>query len=246
MSARLIRKLERFAKLSKAEKQALHDASVSTLRLPAHADLIQEGDPADGVHLMLEGFACRYKLLPDGRRQIVAYCVPGDFCDLRVFVPQRMDHSVGTMSPVHLARLSREKVSELTDRYPRVTRALWWTTLVDEAIAREWVVNVGQRTAFERAAHLMCEVFLRLRAVGLARGSTCELPLTQTEIADTLALSTVHVNRTLMELRRAGLITLRDKQLTIHDLQALQKEAGFNSDYLHLEASSGGDHQSRG
>ncbi|HEV7713958.1 MAG TPA: Crp/Fnr family transcriptional regulator [Steroidobacteraceae bacterium] len=232
---RLIRKLESFAKLSAVERQALQDTSVTTSRFPAHTDLIQEGDPTDGVHLIIDGFACRYKLLADGRRQIVAFCVPGDLCDLRVFVLQRMDHAIGTLSPTHVARLSRDTVLELTERHPRLTRALWWATLVEEAITREWMINVGQRTAFERTAHLMCEVFLRLRAVGLVNENACEFPLTQTELADTLALSTVHVNRTLMDMRRTGLISLRDRQLIIHDLAALQDAASFNPGYLHLE-----------
>jgi CRP-like cAMP-binding protein len=110
---------------------------------------------------------------------------------------------------------------------------------VEQAIAREWIVNVGQRTALSRAAHLLCEFFTRLRAVGLVQDNSCEIPLTQTEIADTLALSTVHVNRTLMELRRNGVITLRDKLLTIHDRPALQSAAGFDPSYLRLVDKDG-------
>ncbi|MEP7246238.1 MAG: Crp/Fnr family transcriptional regulator [Gammaproteobacteria bacterium] len=231
----LIRKLENFAKLTVLEKQALANASVVAVNLPAHADLQQEGSAADdGMHLILKGFACRYKLLPDGRRQIVGYCVPGDLCDPRMFVLQRTDYSVGTLSPVRAGRLSRESVIELGEHHPRLTLALWWTTLVEEAIALEWMINVGQRSAFERAAHLLCEVYMRLGAVGLVHDNRCEFPLTQNEIGDTLALSTVHVNRTLMELRRTGLISLHDKQLTIHDLSGLKDAAGFNPAYLHL------------
>ena len=237
LASLLIRKLERFDPWSNDERQAVLDANVSTMRLPAHADLVQEGDLTDSVHVMLEGFACGYKLLPDGRRQIVSYCVPGDVCDLHTLLLPRMDCSVGTISPVQVARLAKERLLTVTGQHPRLLRALWWTTLVEQAISREWVVNVGQRTAFSRAAHLLCEMYLRLGAVGLVQDNTCEFPLTQTEIADTLALSTVHVNRTLMELRRSGLITLRDKQLTIHDLPALQAVAAFHPGYLHLEAT---------
>jgi CRP-like cAMP-binding protein len=186
--------------------------------------------------VVLEGFACCYKLLPDGQRQIVSYCVPGDVCDLRITLLPRLDCSIGTISPALIVRLSRERLQEITFHSPRLARAFWQTALIEQSIAREWLINVGQRTAFSRAAHLLCEMFLRLRAVGLVQENTCEFPLTQTEIADTLALSTVHVNRTLMELRRSGLITLRDKQLTIHHLPALEAAAGFTPDYLHLEA----------
>jgi CRP-like cAMP-binding protein len=236
LASLLIRKLERFEPWTADERQAVLDAIDCTLRLPAHAHLVEEGEIPDGVHVMLEGFACSYKLLPDGRRQVVAYCVPGDICDLRTVMLTRLDCSIGSLSQVQVIRLTRSKLREVTLQYPRIARALWRTTLVEQAIAREWVVNVGQRTAFSRAAHLLCEIFLRLRAVGLVQDNTCEFPLTQTEIADTLALSTVHVNRTLMELRRSGLITLRDKQLTLHHLPGLEAAAGFSPAYLHLDA----------
>jgi CRP-like cAMP-binding protein len=232
-----IRKLERFEPWSDHERQAVIEATTVIVRLPAHADLVQEGENPEAVHVMLEGFTCGYKLLPDGRRQIVSYSVPGDICDLRTLLLPRMECAIGTISSVQVARLGRQKLLAAAEHYPRLMRAFWWTTLVEQSIAREWVVNVGQRTAFARAAHLLCEMFLRLQAVGLVQNNSCEFPLTQTEMADTLALSTVHVNRTLMELRRAGLITLRDKVLTLHDLPALQAAAAFHPGYLHLEAT---------
>ena len=241
LASLLIRKLERFEPWSADERQSVLDAIDSTFRLPAHAHLAQEGEMTDGIHVVLEGFACGYKLLPDGRRQILSYSVPGDLCDLGNTLLPRMDCSVGTISQALVVKLSRERLGEITLRSPRLTRALWQTTLVEQAIAREWLINVGQRTAFSRAAHLLCEMFLRLRAVGLVQENTCEFPITQTEIADTLALSTVHINRTLMELRRSGLITLRDKQLTIHHLPSLEAAAGFNRAYLHLDATLDGD-----
>ena len=236
--SRLIRKLENFAPLPEEERRALLSATNTIRRYAAHEDLIQEGAPTDGVKIILDGLACRYKVLPDGRRQIVAYFVPGDMCDLRVFLLKRMDHSIGTLCPVEAALLPQESVLELTERYPRLTRALWWSTLVEEAIAREWIVNVGHRTAFERMAHLFCEIFLRLQAVGLTHENRCDLPLTQTELADTLALSAVHVNRTLMDMRRARLVTFQAKQLIIHDRQALQSVAGFDPNYLHLDGET--------
>lgn len=235
MIERFIRKLEYFAPLSREEKDALLDASAVTRRYDAHDDLVQEGEPTDGVKIILQGLACRYKVLPDGRRQIVAYLVPGDICDVRPALLRRMDHSIGTLCPVEAALWAPERVLALTDRYPRVTRALWWSALVEEAITREWVVNVGHRTALERTAHLFCELFVRLRAVGLTQADRFELPLTQTELADTLALSAVHVNRTLMDMRRAHLVTFQGRMLTIHDWEGLCAAAGFDSNYLHLD-----------
>ena len=197
--------------------------------------MISQGDRTGGVKLLLEGFACRYKTLEDGRRQIVAYFVPGDLCDLRVFILKRMDHSIGAIAPSRVATLSPDNVMKLMHNYPTLTRALWWSTLVEEAIAREWIVNVGQRNARERMAHLFCELLYRFRAVGLNQGLSCTLPLTQVELAETLGLSSVHVNRTLQELRRRKLITLNGGTLTIQNLKALEKLSFFNPDYLHLD-----------
>jgi CRP-like cAMP-binding protein len=235
IAARLIRKLENFAPLADDEKRALTEAISTVRRYPAREDLVREGEPTDGVKLILEGFACRYKVLPDGRRQIIAYLVPGDLCDVRVFLLRRMDHTIAALCPVETAFIPQEAVSELMERYPRLTRALWWSTLVEESVTREWIVNVGQRTAFERLAHLFCEIFARLEAVDLAHDNRCELPLTQIDLADTLALSAVHVNRTLMEMRRARLVAFQNRHLVIHDHAALQAAAGFNPNYLHLD-----------
>jgi len=237
----LVRKLERFAPLPDAEKSALRSAIVQMKSFGAHEDLAREGDATGAVNVVLSGFACRQKLLPDGRRQIIGFLLPGDICDVRVFLLRRMDHSIGAITPVKVGILAREAVLELTENYPRLTRALWWATMVEEAIAREWLVNVGQRTALERLSHLFCEMYTRLHAVGLTDGNSCEQPLTQSELADTLALSTVHVNRTLRELRHARLVSIQGKSLVIHDFKALQAVAMFDPNYLHLdgEKSSG-------
>lgn len=198
----------------------------------AHEELVRHGDPAGGVSFVIEGITCRYKLLPDGRRQIVAYSVQGDMCDLRVFVLERVDHSVGSVSAGAVAILPRAVLQNLTRRFPGVLHALWCASIAEEAITREWLVNVGHRTALESAAHLVCEFFFRMQAAGLASGSRCEFPFTQAELADTLALSPVHVNRVLMELRRANLIRFENHTLEMLDLKQLQSVAGFNPEYL--------------
>ena len=235
MNNPLLRKLSNFTELSAEESAALVDCCKDVREVAAREDVIAQGDRTGGVKLVLEGFACRYKTLEDGRRQIVAYFVPGDLCDLRVFILKRMDHSIGAIAPSRVATLSPDNVMKLMHNYPTLTRALWWSTLVEEAIAREWIVNVGQRNALERTAHLFCELLYRFRAVGLNQGLSCTLPLTQVELAETLGLSSVHVNRTLQELRRRKLITLNGGTLTIQNLKALEKLSFFNPDYLHLD-----------
>ena len=192
----------------------------------------------------MDGFACRYKLRANGSRQIMAYLVPGDFCDLHVFILREMDHTIATLSPCRVVDIPRERILELTER-SALARALWWATLVDEATLREWLVNIGARSAEERIAHLLCELLLRLRVVGLADGAEYELPITQAELADTMGLSSVHVNRVLQRLRGDGLITLKGKQLVIPDPDRLIAFSGFTPNYLHLAQPNGPAERSR-
>jgi CRP-like cAMP-binding protein len=187
------------------------------------------------VHLILEGFAFRYKVLPDGQRQIVAYLIPGDLCDLHVSILGEMDHGIATVTPCKVAYIPGQTIEEITEKHPRITRALWWATLVDEGTLREWLVSMGRRPAEKQMAHIFCELLLRLQIVGLATENSFELPMTQEQLGDTLGLSTVHVNRVLQDLRRDGLITLRDKVLTIHDVEELKRFADFDPNYLHLK-----------
>lgn len=229
-----LRKLEQFTKLSHDDRQALESAAGKRRTIAKHSDLINEGDDPHHVNLILDGWACRYKQLDDGRRQIISFFVPGDLCDSHVYILREMDHSIVALTPVRLAEISRATLERMADDNGRVMKALWWDTLVTVAVQREWTVNLGQRTALERLGHLFCELFLRLRGVGLTDGTTCDLPLTQVELADALGLSNVHINRTLQELRRAGLIVLRGGRLTIPDFDALQRVSLFNPNYLHL------------
>ncbi len=235
MPHHLIRKLEQFTKLSRDDRQALEAAAAKRRSFAEHSDIIREGDDPAYVNLILEGWACRYKQLDDGRRQILSFFVPGDLCDTHIYILREMDHSIAALTPVTLAEIPRSILERITNERTRVTKALWWDTLVSVAIQREWTVNLGQRTAIERLGHLFCELFLRLRGVGLTEGNSCMLPLTQVELADAMGLSNVHINRTLQELRRSGLVALKGKRLTIPDLDALQKISLFNPNYLHLE-----------
>ncbi|AZO57820.1 MAG: Crp/Fnr family transcriptional regulator [Mesorhizobium sp.] len=204
-------------------------------RFAAREDIIHEGEKPEYINLINEGWACRYKVLEDGRRQIIAFFLPGDLCDLNVFILKEMDHSIGAVTPVVVSEISRPAFDEMMVGHPRITQALWWESLVAAAIQREWTVNLGQRDALERTSHLLCELFIRLEAAGCTADSSCEFPLTQNELGETLGMSAVHVNRTLQELRASNLIVLKDRTLTIPNLKALQGVALFNPNYLHLE-----------
>ncbi len=199
----------------------------------ADQDLAHEGDRPTVCILLVEGFAARYRTLTDGRRQILSFQIPGDFMDLESFTLTRRDHSLGTLTSSRIATFTNSSISEaIAD--PAIARLFWHETLVDGAIFREWIVNVGRRNAFQRVAHVLCELVTRMEAVGLARDGICDLPLTQSELADATGLSTVHVNRVIQELRRENLITLRSRTFSALDWSGLKIAAEFDATYLQL------------
>jgi CRP-like cAMP-binding protein len=212
----LIHNLQRFVRLSEDDKLAiaqLHEAPMHKVK--ARNDIAREGQDPTVVRLMLSGWACRYKDLPDGRRQIVGLFIPGDFCDLNVYILQHLDHSIGAITPVTYLAIPPARLDELVNTHPRVGQALLWHELVSASIMREWLLNLGQRSAFERIAHLFIELFLRMRAIEHTEGDSCPFPLTQSDLADATGLTPVHINRTLQEMRREGLIELSHKRLQI-------------------------------
>jgi CRP-like cAMP-binding protein len=230
---RWIRRLARFATFTLEEHRALEDASASTRRCAANDDLHKPGDSGGRLFVVLEGLVCQHKFLADGRRQILAYLFAGDMADPRQLLQTHMDHALCVIWPSEVAMLTSSSMQRL-DQFPNITQAMSRYASTQQAIGREWLVNVGHRTASERLGHLICELYIRLEAVGLTRDQAFELPLTQAELGDTLALSAVHVNRTLMELRRLKLVTFQNRQVVIHDFAALRIAAGFDPRYLQL------------
>jgi CRP-like cAMP-binding protein len=229
-------RLELFTKLSETEQEKLDALAKRNVRtVEPRRDIIREGDKPRAVNVVLDGWACRYKQLPDGRRQVVSFFLPGDLCDANVFILRQMDHSIGAITRVRIAEVTPDEFQSLMTGSQRITQALWWHELVDAAIAREWTTSLGQRTAYERIAHLLCELFVRLQSVGLTRDDNVDFPLTQSDLADATGLTAVHVNRTLQELRRDGLIELQGRVLRIPDLPRLEGVAMFNPNYLHLD-----------
>ena len=196
-------------------------------------DLIREGDRPGPVFVMLEGWACRYKILPEGGRQIIAFLMPGDTCDLHGAVLAEMDHSIQTLTPARVASIGRLEVQELLTGHPEIARALWTTQLIDESVLRVWIVSMGRRDSKARVAHLICELYLRARTIGLASGDSFEMPLSQVVLADALGLTPVHMNRVLHVLRGADIIRFRRGALHIIDPTGLARIAGFDENYLH-------------
>ena len=230
-----MRKIELAADLTDEERAALRELLTKSLEFPAGQDLVAEGSRPGFSTVLLEGLACRYRTLPNGSRQIMAFQIPGDWVDLHSYFLRTMDHAVGAITRCRVAQIPHPQIRETLDSHPRLGQAMWRDTMVDSAVFREWVVNLGRRDAYERVAHLLCELHTRLEAVGLTNGYSYGLPLTQTDLADSVGISTVHVNRVLQKLRGEGLITFGGKSVTIHDWDRLVEVGGFDAGYLHLD-----------
>jgi len=230
----LIRKLEHYVPLSADDRRVLDELGETEEHYRANQDIVVEGQVPRSVFVLLSGLACRYRILRDGRRQIMTFLLPGDLCDLHMFLLRVMDHSIGTITDVTLAAIPTVSVLEMAVRHPRVSVALWWSSMQQEAILRERIVALGRRDAVGRVAYILCELVWRQQAIGLSNGSSVTLPLTQNELADTLGLTAVHINRVLQILRRDRLLTLEHRRLELLDIDKLADIAGFNKDYLHL------------
>lgn len=233
LSNALSRKLQSQLGLAEPEVQAFLSSLGPPRSISDGHDLAREGPSPGVLTILLQGLACRYKDLADGRRQILCFQLPGDIVDIHGFVMGRLDHAIGALTACQVATVPYEAVNALVERHPALRMALWRESMLDAAICREWEVNLGQRGAYERMAHLLCEVVLRQKIAGLENNGRYALPLTQSELSDALGLSVVHVNRVLQRLRKEGLITLRAGYLTVHDMAGLTAAGGFEPSYLH-------------
>jgi CRP-like cAMP-binding protein len=231
----LLRKLDSIADVSEDDRQGILDLPMTVKVFEADTDIVRDGDRSSECCLVLEGFVCRYKILADGRRQIMGFYIPGDMPDLQSLHVPHMDNSIGTLKRTTVALIPHQSMHDLLRRCPALVGAFWRETLIDGAMFREWMIGIGRRSAYQRLAHLLCELQMRMKAVGLARESGYDLPVTQNELGDALGLSTVHVNRVLQDLRGEGLIVLRGGCLSIPDLKTLQDAAEFDPTYLHLK-----------
>src|SRR5918997_1739735 len=236
--AMLLRKLRSISPLTDDEKHCLLTLPLSIKSVAPDQDIVREGDRPSECCLVVQGFVCRYKLTAAGKRQIFSFHLPGDIPDLQSLHLKVMDHSLSTLTPSKLAFIPHESLSKVMHRCPRVADVMWRDTLIDAAVFREWMIGIGRRSAETRIAHVLCEVLVRMRAGGLADGDACELPVTQAELGDALGLSTVHVNRSLQELRGNGLITLRGSMLTVENWEGLKKAGEFDPTYLHLDGDA--------
>lgn len=227
-----LRNLRQRTLVSAEEERVIAGLVSEVHEVRADQAVVRAGQPLGTSLVLCRGWMARSKDLRSGERQLGQLHVGGDFVDLHGFTLGRLDHDLRTLTPCTLATIPHERLHEVTEKYPRLTRILWFSTNIDAANHREWALSLGQRSAISRIAHLFCELLVRLEIVGLVDGSSYEFPLTQREISECLGLTVVHANRTIQELRRRELIELDQRRVTILDRRALEALAEFDPGYL--------------
>jgi CRP-like cAMP-binding protein len=195
---------------------------------------LREGERPKHSTVMIEGYIYRHKVVQDGGRQIVAIHLPGDFVDLQNILLDEADHNIQALTRATVCSFPHADMLDLAFRHPGIGKALWRESLVEASLFREWIANIGRRDARTRVAHLLCEVAVRCEAAGLGSRQAFVLPMTQEQLGDALALTAVHVNRTLRALECDGLIRRSKRAVTVADWRALRAVADFDENYLHL------------
>jgi CRP-like cAMP-binding protein len=242
MSNPLTMKLEQFTRFSPSERMRLDELLQYPTKTYARGKtIIAAGEKVDDIHLVSDGLATRSKTLADGSRQLMAFLIPGDLCDVEVFVLEAMDHDILALSETTCVLIPAADIEQLLTESSNLTRALWWSTMTDSAVLREWIVNHGRRESRERLAHIFCELLIRYRMVGGGAGDSIPFPLTQDELAEATGMTPVHANRLLQQLRSDGLIELNKKVLTVLDFDRLKEIAQYDPNYLHLVRTQKGD-----
>ena len=236
----LIRKLGQAANLTSAAEKALLKLQPLVKDFRPDEPIVREGDRPTHVAVVITGFVYRYKMVDAAKRQIIAFHIPGDMPDLQGLHLDVMDHGVATCVHSQIAFIPHATIFPLMEKHPSLAHSLWREAQIDSAIFREWVVNVGRREGPSRTAHLFCEMLTKAKAVGLSEGDQCDLPVSQTELADATGMSAVHLNRVVQQLRQDNLIRLHRKRLSVLDWERLKELGDFDPTYLHLKRAQDG------
>jgi CRP-like cAMP-binding protein len=228
----LARKLSRFLPLAPDELASIAALEARSRVVAAQTDLVHERQAGHHAFILLDGWACAYKLVPDGGRQVIDFSIPGDFMGLRSVLLRTSDHSFSALTDVVVAEVSPQQMLDGFQRQPRLAAAILWAASRDEAMVVEHLVGIGRRSALVRTAHLLVELGLRLQLVGLGSDTSYACPLNQYVLADAVGLTAIHVNRVLRQLRERRLVTFRDGRVEFHDLPGLRSLAEWHGGYL--------------
>jgi CRP-like cAMP-binding protein len=230
--SKLLWRLERFGPLPPGDRQLITSLPLKVVNVPAGFEIVSYGETASKCSLLLDGFLYSHKVVTGPRRQITSFYVPGELADLMTLYLPKADHSLTTLGSAVLAFVPHEALREVLDQSSTVAQALLRESLIQAGIFQQWLVNLGTRDASGRLAHIICELTVRLQAVGQARDFSFSMPWTQTDVADACGISSVHANRVIQDFRRAGLIEWESRRVKIRDWDGLAGVAGFNDEYL--------------
>ena len=225
-------KLKKFDFLATADLAGLAELEVRSRTFPANTEIVHEHQAGGRAFIVQAGWACAYKLLPDGGRQVIDFPLPGDFMGVRSLLLRTSDHGFSAVTDLVAAEITAPRLMDLFQKAPRLGCAILWACSRDEAMVVEHLVGVGRRSAIARTAHFFVELALRLKLVGLADDTGFACPLNQYLLSDALGLTAVHLNRVLRQLRERRLMTLREGRVILHDLAGLGRLAGYDSAYL--------------
>lgn len=220
--------------LSEDERSLMEHAISQTQDFPAGRVVVRQGVPVNVSTLLVQGLMTRHVDAANGKRQLVAVHVPGDFVDLHGYALKRLDHDVAALTDVRVAIFPHDALERIQAQDARLTRRLWFLTLLDAATHRQWIYRLGSLNALQRVAHFLCETNARFMAIGTSDGTSFSLQMTQADIGEVCSLTNVHVSRVLRELRELGLCQVRSSQVTIMDLRGLVAKALFDPGYLYL------------
>ena len=231
--AALVRRLRTFSGISDDDVKEIEALPIAVRQYPAEKPVVRDGERATDCCLIADGFCARSKTISSGKRQILSIHIPGEIPDLMSLFLHVMDHDLSTLTPCTLGFIRHETLRKLHQRSPGVAEMFWRDTLIDAAMFREWIVNVGQRPAPARLAHVMIELRERLRVIGRLDGNSFEMPLTQEQIGEALGITGVHANRVIKQLRQEGIVELHRGRVTVLDEQKFLDLADFDGRYLH-------------
>lgn len=225
----------RRSELSEGDLAALESAIDRVETFPARKVVTRRGDRMRYSTLLVEGFMCRYMDARDGYRQLLSYQIPGEFVDLHSYPTRYIDHDVATITEALVAFVPHERLDAIMNERPHLARHLWFSTMADAAMHREWIFRIGRLDAMGRLAHFLCETYWRMHAIDRVKDDTFELPMTQQDLGETCGLTSVHVNRVLRRLREDGLASVSRGKVQILDHARLARLGEFEADYLYLE-----------